>query len=61
MEQMLAIAGVENAVGLKKSKIYQLVKSGGFPAGVKLGTRTRRWPSSQIQGWINQQIQGVKK
>lgn len=60
MEQMLAIAGVENVVGLKKSKIYQLIKEGEFPSGLKLGTRTRRWPSSQIQGWINKKIGGEK-
>ena len=58
MEQLLDIGGVEIAVGLKKSKIYQMVRSGGFPAGLKLGIRTRRWPSSQIQSWIFEQIQG---
>ena len=61
MDQMLNISGVETAVGLKKSKIYQLVRAGGFPAGLKLGARTRRWPSSHVQAWITQQIQGVGK
>ena len=59
MDKFLNIADVEATVGLKKSKIYQLVRAGDFPSGLKLGTRSRRWPASQIQSWIFEKIGGV--
>lgn len=50
---MLKINDVSDAVGLGYSKIYALARAGQFPAGVLLGRRTRRWPSSQVEAWIN--------
>jgi excisionase family DNA binding protein len=60
MEILQTIEEVETAVSFSKSKIYTLIKAGTFPAGVKLGRRTRRWAASQVQEWITQQIGAAK-
>jgi predicted DNA-binding transcriptional regulator AlpA len=56
-ERFLKIKDVEQMVEYKKSQISAWRKAGLFPSGcTPLGGRSRRWPLSQIQGWINQQI-----
>jgi len=40
-------------VGLSKSTIYLMIKSGKFPAPIKISTRAVAWRSDQITGWIN--------
>jgi prophage regulatory protein len=60
MEQLHDIVEVEQAVKFKRSTIYSLIKQGKFPAGIKLGRRTRRWPTSHIQAWISQKIGGAQ-
>lgn len=58
MEQLLALPEVEKITALKKSTIYRLISDKKFPSGIRIASRTRRWPYSHIQSWINQQING---
>ena len=58
-EKFMQIDEVEEVVSLKKTKIYSLIKEQKFPPGVLLGRRARRWPASQVQGWITKQIGGA--
>lgn len=51
MERLLKLPQVESFVGLKKSKIYELIQSGEFPAPVKVG-RASSWLEGEVQGWI---------
>ena len=51
-ERLLRLPEVEGLVGLRKSKLYDLVKQGQFPAPVKLGPRSVRWRASAILKWI---------
>jgi len=51
-EQLLRLEDVETAIGIKKSKVYTLLKEGKFPQPVRLGSRSVRWKSSDIQKWI---------
>jgi predicted DNA-binding transcriptional regulator AlpA len=56
-ERFLKIGDVEKMVEYKKSQISEWRKAGLFPDGITpVGGRSRRWPLSQIQGWINEQI-----
>jgi predicted DNA-binding transcriptional regulator AlpA len=56
-ERFLRMGEVENMVGYKKSQISEWREDGVFPEGVTpLGGRSRRWPLSHIQGWIQKQI-----
>lgn len=52
-EQLLRLTEVETIVGLKKSKLYALIKEDRFPQPVTLGTRSVRWRASTIYGWID--------
>lgn len=62
-ETLLRLPDVEARTGLRKSAIYAGMKSGTFPACVKLGARAAAWPESEIAGWIAERIRrarGVK-
>lgn len=50
---LLPLPKVEARVGIKKSKIYELIHSGNFPQPVRLGRRNVRWRSDDIQNWID--------
>ncbi|HED2725851.1 TPA: AlpA family transcriptional regulator, partial [Klebsiella pneumoniae] len=43
------------ATGFRKTAIYDWMKKGTFPHPVKIG-RSVRWPSDEIEEWINGHI-----
>ena len=43
---------VREIVGLGKTTVYDLIKAGEFPPGIKLGKRTRGWRTSDLQEWL---------
>ena len=49
---LMRMPQVEEAVGLKKSKIHDLIREGKFPAPVALTRTARAYRSDQIQDWI---------
>lgn len=54
-DQLLRLEAVEKAIGLKKSKIYEMIGKGDFPRPVKLGA-INTWPASEVSGWIAERI-----
>ncbi len=52
---LMRLEAVEAAIGLKKSKIYEMVGRGQFPRPVKLGS-VNTWPSSEVSAWIAERI-----
>lgn len=54
LEKILRLSEVENYVGLKRSTIYRMVNSGGFPKQIKLTPRCVGWRCTEIQHWISQ-------
>lgn len=54
--QFLRLAQVESAIGLRKSTIYKLIALGQFPAPVKLSPKAVAWPSDEVEGWQQKQI-----
>jgi prophage regulatory protein len=50
---LLLLHRVEERTGLKKSKIYELLREGSFPQPIRLGRRTVRWRSDDIDRWID--------
>jgi prophage regulatory protein len=42
--------------GYSRSTIYLRMKEGGFPKPISLGPRLVGWPESEIDSWINDQI-----
>lgn len=56
-ERLINLDEVEIQIGFKSSFIYSRIQKGKFPSPVKIGTASR-WRESEIQAWIEKQIQG---
>ncbi len=54
IDPMLSLERVQDAVGLKHSTIYLLMKRGEFPRCIKLTARTVRWKQSEILKWLEE-------
>ena len=48
MDRLLSRPEVEQAIGLKCSQIYTLMRKGKFPEPIKVGERAVRWRESEI-------------
>lgn len=59
-KRFINISAVEDKTALKKSSIYAKVKTGDFPAPIKLGVRTV-WIESDIDSWMDGQIDTDRK
>lgn len=55
-QRLLRLPEVESLVGLRKSSIYEGVKSGTFPAPIKLSRRAVCWSAAAIDAWITERI-----
>lgn len=54
LKRLLRLKQVEDSIGCKKSKIYQMVNQGDFPPPVKLGSRNVAWIEDEVQQWIDE-------
>ncbi len=54
-ESLLPLSAVKSRVGMGKTKIYEQIKIGTFPACIKNG-RTSVWVESEIDAWITRTI-----
>lgn len=55
MERIMRIAEVVQVTGLSRTTIRRRVRSGDFPAPVRLGslaTRSVGWRASEVKRWI---------
>jgi prophage regulatory protein len=43
---------VQSATGLSRSEIYRRIARKQFPAGVRLGLRSRAWRAADVQAWL---------
>ena len=50
--RMLHMEQLEEMVGLKSTRIYDLIKQGRFPAPAPLTTAMRRWVWHEIEEWL---------
>ena len=56
MDRILRTPEVVRATGLSKTTIWRRVRTGDFPAPLKLGSLTARsigWRQEEIEKWIN--------
>ncbi|WP_241076920.1 helix-turn-helix transcriptional regulator [Achromobacter xylosoxidans] len=58
-ESLLPLKVVQSRVGMGKTKIYEQIKAGVFPACIKNG-RTSVWVASEVDGWIARTIAQAK-
>ncbi|MEM1151831.1 MAG: AlpA family transcriptional regulator [Pseudomonadota bacterium] len=55
-EQLLRRPEVEKLTGLPRSTLYERIADGSFPKQIKIGRRGVRWRSSEVDAWIQRQI-----
>lgn len=53
-ETFLRLPQVMEKVGLRKTKIYAIVKEGSFPKPVRLSHRVAFWKLSEIEAWMRE-------
>lgn len=49
--RLLRLAEVTAQVGLGKTKIYEMIRSGEFPEPMKVG-KASRWRNTEVSRWI---------
>lgn len=54
--KLIRLPDVLSRVGLGRSKVYQLIKEGQFPAPVKIG-RSSLWLEQGVSAWINERLE----
>lgn len=54
LKRLIRLPVVLDRTGQGKSKIYQDIKNGTFPAPVKLGSRNVAWIEEEVQQWIEE-------
>jgi len=58
---ILRLPAVKARTGLSRSTVYLRVSEGTFPKPVSLGGRAVGWVESEIQQWLEQQIESSRK
>ncbi len=52
IDRLLRRKEVESITGLARSTLYEVMKTGAFPAPVKLSARTVAWRESEVAEWV---------
>ena len=52
VDRLLSLPEVLELTGVGKTKVYMDVKSGVFPAPVKVGVKSVRWRASELAEWM---------
>ena len=60
MESLLKVKTVLKIVGIGKTKLYEDITRGIFPAPVKLGICSR-WVASEVEAVVKARIKGASK
>lgn len=60
-ENILRLPDVKSRTGLSRSTIYLAMKNDYFPKSISLGPRCVGWIESEINDWIQMQIQSTRK
>jgi prophage regulatory protein len=58
---ILRLPSVKASTGLSRSTIYLRISQGTFPKPVKLGGRAVGWVQTEIQEWVQQQIEASRR
>lgn len=54
--RIIRLRDVMAITGLSRSTLYQYIKSGIFPAQIKLGMRCVGWIEQDVQQWIQDKM-----
>lgn len=59
--RLLRRKDVENAVGLKRSSIYELIKRGEFPRPIRIGLKAVGWLEHEVNDWLNERVRASRE
>ncbi|MGA1799756.1 AlpA family phage regulatory protein [Sphingomonas sp. 4RDLI-65] len=51
-DRLVMLKVVEDIVGLKRTRIYRLIRESGFPAPYKPGGVGSRWSEAEVRAWV---------
>jgi prophage regulatory protein len=51
-DRILRCRAVQEVTGLRKTQLYEHIKTGAFPKPIAIGQRSVGWRESEIQAWI---------
>jgi prophage regulatory protein len=51
-DRLVMLRVVEGMVGLKRTRIYKLIRESGFPAPYKPGGTGSRWSEAEVLAWL---------
>src|SRR5690348_4502461 len=51
-DRLIKLSQVMDMVGLGKTRVYELIKSGDFPAPCKPGGTASRWSENAVLNWV---------
>jgi prophage regulatory protein len=63
MENFMAfmrLAQVLQETGLSKSTVYDLVKKGEFPSGIRLAEKAVGWVDTEVKAWQEERIKASR-
>ena len=60
LRRLVDIKKISESIGITKSGIFNLMKAGKFPKGIKIGS-ARRWDIDDVNNWLKSQNKGLKK
>ncbi len=58
---ILRLPNVKASTGLSRSTIYLRISQGAFPKPVKLGGRAVGWVQTEVQEWLQLQIEASRR
>jgi prophage regulatory protein len=58
-ERLLRLPAVESHIGLRRTKIYDMVRARQFPAPIKFG-RVSMWLRSEVTNWMDATINAAR-
>lgn len=56
LPEVLRLADVIRATGLRRSTIYERVARGTFPRPLRLSDRAVGWLSDEVRAWVHERI-----
>lgn len=51
-DRLIPFARVEVIAGLKRTRIYAMIRAGTFPAPYKPGGAGSRWSEAEVRAWL---------
>lgn len=58
--ELIPIREVLKRTGLSRAALYRQIHEGTFPSQVPIGKRSVRWPSGEVEAWIESRIDAAR-